>query len=73
MNKQEKLENSITFLNKTNPNWLSKINLDTLCMTHNCILDQVFGDWEETVEEYNLNDNTYLFAGNRDMWVSKIL
>lgn len=73
MNKQEKLEKSIKFLNETNPSWLTKINLHTLCMTYNCILDQVFGGWEETMKEYNLNDDTYLFAGNRDMWVNKIV
>jgi hypothetical protein len=73
MSKEEKLEKSIRFLNEICPNWFNKINLNTLNMTYNCILDQVFGDWEETMEEYNLDDNTYLFAGHKDMWVNKIV
>lgn len=73
MNEQEKLEKSIKFLYETRPDWLNKINLNTLDMTYNCILDQIFGGWEETMEEYNLDDDTYLFAGHKDMWVNKIL
>jgi hypothetical protein len=73
MSKEEKLENSIRFLNEICLGWLNKIDLNTLDMTYNCILDQVFGYWEETMEEYNLDDDTYLFAGHKEMWVNKII
>lgn len=73
-----KINNSIVWLNSKDSNWLEKINIDTLDMTKNCILDQVFGNYEETIETFpELRDKKqsklYLFAGYTKKWKNKII
>lgn len=81
MNKKEdidrRINNSVRWLNTVDPDWLSKVNTETLNMTTNCILDQVFGNYEQTIEAYpelknQDNEKQYLFSGRTNFWKDKI-
>lgn len=71
---QQRLENSIQFLDDHCPDWLDKINLETLDMFSNCILDQVFGDYLTTSAEFPNLIKTCLFDDRdaQQVWVDKI-
>jgi hypothetical protein len=36
------------------PGWREKIRPNSLDMVHNCVLDQIFGDWDRGLEILNL-------------------
>jgi hypothetical protein len=81
MNKEEEVDrrinNSVRWLNTVDPDWLNKVNTITLDMTRNCILDQVFGNYEDVIKAYPvLQDKKlsklYCFAGHTQKWKEKI-
>lgn len=72
-----RINNSVNWLNTVDPNWLDKVDTKTLDMTYNCILDQVFGKYEDVLEVYpelkDKNDGKlYLFTGRTQEWKEKI-
>ena len=72
-----RINNSVNWLNTIDPNWLYKVDTKTLDMTNNCILDQVFGNYEDAIETYpqlkDKNDGKlYTFAGHTQDWKDKI-
>lgn len=72
------INNSVRWLNTVDLNWLSKVNEITLHMTHNCILDQVFGNYEDVIEAYpelrhKKLSKLYCFAGYTEKWRNKII
>ncbi len=72
-----RINNSVRWLNAVDPNWLDKIDTRYLCMTQNCILDQVFGNFEDVLEIYpqlkDKNDGKlYMFTGHTLEWKEKI-
>ena len=80
--KQQRLENSIKWLNERDSNWPQKVNLDTLNMTSNCILDQVFGDWNAFYDiktdqlidsKGSIGASESLFSDSKELWVKAIL
>jgi len=76
----KRINNSVEWLNSKDPNWLNKINLKEFDLTMNCILDQVFGDYEYAVDVYeelqgDSGYGTYKFWGGdevEELWKEKI-
>jgi len=71
------INNSVRWLNTVDPNWLNKVNTKYLNMTHNCILDQVFGKYETVIDNYpelksKIDSRQYMFASHTQEWKEKI-
>ena len=73
-----RIENSVKWLDVNAPNWLNKVNIKSLDMTNNCVLDQVFGYYENVCDKYpELENDDYMFNENLSIdttyfWIKKI-